>query len=64
VSREAVIDYLGDLPELLEVASVDEKRTLLRSFIKGITREVGGATSRYRLPVTTDPRTRWSCDSS
>ena len=55
IGRETALEYLEDLPKLLETASMEEKRTLLNSFIEGITKEAGGATIRYRLPVPQAP---------
>ena len=50
-----VLKYLEDLPKLFETASMEEKRILLNSFIEGTTKEAGGATIGYRLPVPQAP---------
>ncbi len=51
IDAAEVVEYLGDLNELLSLGTVAEQRTVLQSFVKEIVRGDAEATIRYALPA-------------
>ena len=51
VSRNVVLEYLNDLRSVLDLGTVGEKRTFLRSFIKSVEVKNSQVTVQYSLPV-------------
>ena len=53
LDREAIVGYLSELPEILQLGTVAERRTVLKSFITEIVKDRDHVIIRYGLPVPT-----------